>query len=161
MLVSAPLNVDSERLFPLDPGAAGCSIEDYDPKSATIDPIDVATDAVATAATACRRHGLVLTARAENHLYDAGDLDDTIARLIAFRDAGAEVLYAPGVGPAADIERLCAAVEAPMNFLAATSEPSIPELARMGVRRISAGSALYNAAHRTLRRDAEAMRLRT
>lgn len=72
-----------------DAGAAGCSIEDYDPAGDRIIPRAEAAAAVRTAATACRRHGLVLTARAENHLDGVDDIDDTIARLIAYREAGA------------------------------------------------------------------------
>ena len=63
-------------------GAAGVSIEDYDPGSG-IDPVDIAVERVAAAAEVTRSHGMVLTARAENHLYGIEDLDDTIARLSA------------------------------------------------------------------------------
>ena len=100
-----PLNVDSERCFPDEPGgvaetvrlladagAAGCSIEDFDPATGEIEPLDVAAGRVAIAAGA---GPLVLTARAENHLHGIDDLNDTIARLVAYRDAGADVLYAP------------------------------------------------------------------
>src|SRR5205807_4898901 len=97
---SLPLNVDSERCFPDDPGgvaetvtqladagAAGFSIEDYDPATDCIDDVDVAAERVSTAAEAGA--GMVVTGRAENHLHGVDDLDDTIARLIAYRDAGA------------------------------------------------------------------------
>ena len=107
--VDVPVSVDAERCFADDPagvaktvellaeaGAAGCSIEDYDPATGSIDAIDVATERVAAAVEAARNHGLVLTARAENHLYGIDDLADTIERLVAYRDAGADVLYAPG-----------------------------------------------------------------
>ena len=93
-----PLNVDSERCFPDEPGgvaetvrlladagAAGCSIEDFDPATGEIESLDVAAERVAIAAGAAP---LVLTARAENHLHGVDDLDDTIARLVAYRDAG-------------------------------------------------------------------------
>src|SRR5689334_17540648 len=105
-ILDVPLNVDSERLFPDDPGgitetvrlladagAAGCSIEDFRPATRSIVPVDEASAAVAEAAAACAEHGLVLTARCENLLYAAGDLDDTVARLTAYREAGAEVVY--------------------------------------------------------------------
>ena len=162
--ISVPLNVDSERLFPhesggitetvrllADAGAAGCSIEDYDPAAGTIDDLGAATEAVAEAATACAAHGLVLTARAENHLYGVDDLDDTITRLRAYQQAGAEVLYAPGPRTAADIGRLATAVDRPLNVLAFPRGPSVPELGALGVRRVSIGSFLYNATARTLR----------
>ena len=102
--VSIPLSVDAERCFADDPdgvaetvdliasaGAAGCSIEDFDPATDSIDAIDVATERVAAASDAARQHGLVLTARAENHLHGIDDLDDTIERLIAYRAAGASI----------------------------------------------------------------------
>ena len=112
-----PLNVDSERCYPDEPGgvaetvkllaeagAAGCSIEDYDPATRTIDDVGLAAERVATAAEAA--HGLdepmVLTGRAENHIRGVDDLDDTIARLIEYRDAGADCVYAPGL---TDIDR--------------------------------------------------------
>lgn len=162
--IAVPLNVDSERLFPHDDGgiaetvrllaragAAGCSIEDYDPAAGSIDDIERAVTAVETAAAACAAHGLVLTARAENHLYGVSDLDDTIERLIAYREAGADVLYAPGLRTAADIGRVVRAVDAPINVLAYPDGPSVPELEALGVRRVSIGSSLYNATARTLR----------
>ena len=92
----------------------------------------------------------MLTARAENHLYEAGDLDDTIARLIAYRDAGADVVYAPGL---ADVDRIAALVEAvgvPVNVLALPSGPSISELASVGARRVSTGGALARSAYGAL-----------
>ena len=106
-----PLNVDSERCYPDDPGgvaetvallaeagAAGFSIEDYDPAAGGMDEIGVAAERVAVAADASRRltEPMVLTARAENHIRGVTDLDDTIARLIAYREAGADALYATG-----------------------------------------------------------------
>ena len=107
-----PLNVDSERCYPDDPGgvsetvallaeagAAGFSIEDYDPRADRIDELAAAAQRVAVAVEAA--HGLpdplVVTARAENHIRGVDDLDDTIVRLTAYRDAGADVVYAPGL----------------------------------------------------------------
>lgn len=161
--IGVPLNVDSERLFPDDPGgiaetarllaaagAAGVSIEDYNPATKSIDPIAAAVEAVAEAVAACDTHNLVLTARAENHLYGQVDLDDTVARLIAFRDAGAEVLYAPGLADLDEIELLVASVEHPVNVLAWPSGPSVDQLRSVGVRRVSIGGAMYNAAAATL-----------
>ena len=165
--ISVPLNVDSERLFPDDPGgiaetvrllaeagAAGCSIEDYNPGTDRIDELDLAVEAVTSAAAACAKHGVVLTARAENHLYGVNDLDDTITRLQAYQAAGAEVLYAPGLRTAADIGRLVASVDRPLNVLALANGPSAPELEALGVRRVSIGSTLYNATAQTLRNAA-------
>jgi 2-methylisocitrate lyase-like PEP mutase family enzyme len=165
--LDVPLNVDAERCFAEDPagvadtvrliartGAAGCSIEDYDPVTRTIDPLDVAAERVASAAGVARREGLVLTARAENHLYGIDDLDDTIARLRAYADAGAEVVYAPGLVALDDIARVVQEVERPVNVLARPKGPSIPELGSVGVRRVSTGGALARAAYGALVRAA-------
>ncbi|NUT56962.1 MAG: isocitrate lyase/phosphoenolpyruvate mutase family protein, partial [Thermoleophilia bacterium] len=116
LLVAAtdlPLNVDSENCFPDAPGgvaetvrllegagAAGCSIEDYDPAADRILDLEEAAGRVATAAAESQ---LVLTARAENHLHGVDDLVDTIARLVAYREAGADVVYAPGLSDPAAI----------------------------------------------------------
>jgi 2-methylisocitrate lyase-like PEP mutase family enzyme len=155
-----PLNVDSERCFPNEPGgvaetvrllaeagAAGCSIEDYDPATNAIDPIDTAAERVAIAAEAAP---LVLTARAENHLHGVDDLDDTIARLVAYRDAGADVVYAPGLRDLAAIGRVVEEVGVPVNVLALPRGPSVSELAAAGVRRVSTGGALARAAYGAL-----------
>ena len=162
---SLPLNVDSERCYPDDPGgvaetvallaeagAAGCSIEDYDPATGAVDDVEAAAERVALAAEAC--HGLaepmVLTGRAENHIRGVDDLDDTIARLVAYRDAGADAVYAPGLS---DLDQIAAVVEAvgvPLNVLALPNGPSIPELASVGVRRVSTGSLLAAAAYGAL-----------
>src|SRR5438105_6447113 len=152
-----PLNVDSERCYPDDPGgvaetvallaaagAAGFSIEDYDPTDDRIDDIRLAAERVAAAAEAA--HGLadplVLTGRAENHIRGVDDLDDTIARLIAYRDAGADAVYAPGLRDLDQIARVVEAVGVPVNVLALPAGPSVSELASVGVRRVSTGSLL-------------------
>ena len=158
--VDIPLSVDSERCFAdtpegvartverlADAGAAGCSIEDYDPARGAIDGVDVAAERVAAAAEAAHRHGLVLTARAENHLYGIHDLDDTIARLRAYRRAGADVVYAPRLVEAEDMRRIVDAVDAPVNVLAMRSTPPVPVLRDMGVRRVSTGGWLARAAY--------------
>jgi 2-methylisocitrate lyase-like PEP mutase family enzyme len=153
-VLSVPLNVDAERLYPDEPGgiaetvrllieagAAGCSIEDYSPSNRSIVPIETAVESVAAAAEACHASGLVLTARAENHLYGVDDLDDTIARVVSYRDAGADVVYAPG---------LVREVGVPVNVLAHPFGPTVEELGNLGVRRVSTGSALFNATRRAL-----------
>ena len=106
--VSVPLNIDSERLFTedlsalgamveaiADTGAAGCSIEDYRPDTQSIDPLERAVARVGAAAEAATASGLVLTARAEAFLYTDADLDEVIERLVRYREAGADVVYAP------------------------------------------------------------------
>lgn len=97
---------------------------------------------------------MLLTARAENHLYGRDDLDDTVARLRAYREAGANVLYAPGLVDLADITRVVREVGGPVNVLARPTGPSIPELASAGVRRVSTGGALAMAAYGALMRGA-------
>jgi 2-methylisocitrate lyase-like PEP mutase family enzyme len=160
-----PLNVDSERCYPADPGgvtetvsllggagAAGFSLEDFDPATGAMDPIEVATARVSEAAAAA--HGLddplVFTARAENHIRGVDDLDDTIARLTAYRDAGADVVYAPGLVDVDQIATVVQAVGVPVNVLALPGGPTIAELAAVGVRRVSTGSLLAGAAYGAL-----------
>jgi 2-methylisocitrate lyase-like PEP mutase family enzyme len=166
--VDLPLNVDAERCCAddlvgvaetvaliADAGAAGCSIEDYDPARAMIDTIAVASDRVAAAAEAAHREGMLLTARAENAVYDIDDIDDTVERLRAYRDAGADVVYAPRLTDASQIRRVVEATDAPVNVLAMRHGPSVPELAELGVRRVSTGGPLARAAYGALRRAAE------
>ncbi|MDX6591361.1 MAG: hypothetical protein QOJ13_557 [Gaiellales bacterium] len=158
--VDVPLSVDSERCYGDDPagvaetvsllaeaGAAGCSIEDYDPVTGRIDDIGLATERVAAAADAAHRGDLVLTARAESHLYGGTDLEDTIARLQSYRAAGADVVYAPGLAGADQIAAVVDAVDAPVNVLALPAGPSVGDLGELGVRRVSTGGALASAAY--------------
>lgn len=169
--VRVPLNVDAERCFAdtaagiaetvdmlASAGAAGISIEDYDPASGRVETVDVGAERVEAAAEACARHGIVLTARAENHLYGHDDLDDTIDRLRAYRAAGADVVYAPGLSTPAAIARLIESVAAPVNVLAVAGAPAVAELAGLGVRRISTGGALAWAAYGALRDAARELR---
>jgi 2-methylisocitrate lyase-like PEP mutase family enzyme len=160
-----PLNVDSERCYPDDhggvaetvallaeAGAAGFSIEDWNPATGRIDDVEVAAERVAIAAEAA--HGLtepmVLTGRAENHLHGVDDLDDTIGRLIAYRDAGADAVYAPWLRDLDQIAAVVRAVGAPVNVLAVPGGPTIGELASVGVRRVSTGSLLAASAYGAL-----------
>ena len=159
---SLPLSVDSERCFPDDPGgvaetvallaeagAAGLSVEDWNPETSAIDDVGFAAERVATAAEAA--HGLaepmVVTGRAENHVHGIDDLEDTIARLIAYRDAGADAVYAPGLRNLEQIAAVVDAVGVPVNALALPQGPTIAELASVGVRRVSTGSWLAAAVY--------------
>ena len=159
--VSVPLNVDSERLYPEEPGgvaetvrllaeagASGCSIEDYDPALGQVDDVGRAAERVAVAAEA--KGELVLTARCESHLYGAADIDDTVARLVAYREAGADAVYAPGLTDLGAITRVVTEVAAPVNVLALPAGPTIAELEAAGVRRVSVGSLLASAAYGAL-----------
>jgi 2-methylisocitrate lyase-like PEP mutase family enzyme len=156
-----PLNVDSERLYPDDPGgvgetvrlladagAAGCSIEDYDPATGRIDVVGLAAERVAVAAGA--KGDVVLTARCESHLYGGDDIDDTIARLVAYRDAGADAVYAPGLTDLGQITAVVEAVGVPVNVLALPTAPPVAALESAGVRRVSVGSLLTAAAYGAL-----------
>jgi len=101
---------------------------------------------------------LVLTARAENHIRGVDDLDDTIARLVAYRDAGADVVYAPGLVDLDQIARVVDEVGIPVNVLALPGGPTIGDLARVGVRRVSTGSLLASAAYGALVAGARELR---
>jgi 2-methylisocitrate lyase-like PEP mutase family enzyme len=154
-----PVSVDLENGYGAEPeraaaavnavanaGAVGGSIEDWDPGGRLYDR-DRAVDRVAAAAEAA--HGLpfpfTLTARAENHIRGNPDLDDTIARLVAYRDAGADVLYAPGLRAAEDIRAACRAVAAPVNVLALPGM-TMTEIVEAGAQRVSVGGGLTWAA---------------
>ena len=109
-----------------------------------------AVERVAAAAEAARSVGVpfVFVARAENYLHGRPDLDDTIRRLQAYEEAGADALYAPGLTTADEIRTVCASVNKPVNVLAGLKDTSfsVAELSALGVRRISLGSALSRAA---------------
>ena len=139
-------------------GAAGGSIEDYDPAGHLYE-LEHAAERVAAAAETAR--GLdapfVLTARAENHIRGNPDLDDTIARLQAYERAGADVLYAPGLSTVEQIRTVCDAVSRPVNVLA-RPQLSFDEIAGAGAQRVSVGGALTWVAIAGLVAAAEAIR---
>ena len=166
-----PLNVDSERCYADDlpgvtetvellaeAGAAGCSIEDWNPETNSIDPLDIAVARVGAAAAGAAHSGLVLTARCENHLHGITDLDDTISRLRAYVAAGAEVVYAPGL---VDLDQIAAVVDAvgvPVNVLILPGGPSVAQLGEAGARRISTGGRLSSIAFGAMVAAAERLR---
>jgi 2-methylisocitrate lyase-like PEP mutase family enzyme len=159
---SLPVSADLENCFADEPegvaqtvhlavgaGLAGCSVEDY--ANRADDPIydaTLAAERVAAAAEAAHAGPvhMVLTARAENYLRGNPDLADTIARLQGYSQAGADVLYAPGVTKLEDIRQLVAAVDRPVNVLALPGTPTVAELAAVGVKRISVGGAFASVA---------------
>ena len=157
-----PVSADLENAFADEPagvaetiglataaGLAGCSVEDYTRRPGEpIYDLGLARERVAAAASAAKAAPgpLVLTARAENYLHGRPDLADTIRRLQAYQDAGADVLYAPGLTSLADIRAVVSSVDRPVNVLAFAGAPAVPQLAEAGVRRISVGSAFSNAA---------------
>ncbi len=160
--VDIPVAADTEDGFADDPagvaetvslacrtGLAGCSIEDFVRGSGdAIYDIGLAEERVAAAAEAA--HGgptqLVLTARAENLIHGHDDLADTIARLQAYQEAGADVLFAPGVKTVDDIRAVVSSVDRPVNVLAVPGTPPVDELAVIGVARVSVGGAFAFAA---------------
>lgn len=144
-----PAGVAQTMRLALETGLAGCSVEDASgDDAAPIYELAVAVERVAAAAEAAHAGPvhLVLTARAENYLHGRPDLADTIARLQAFQEAGADVLYAPGLRDLQDIRRVVESVDLPVNVLALAGAPPVAELASAGVRRISIGGAFAFAA---------------
>lgn len=173
---SVPVNADLENGYGDDPqtvaetirlaaaaGVVGGSIEDATGRADhPIYDIDLAVDRVRAAVAAAR--GLLfpftLTARAENYLHGRPDLEDTIRRLKAFEDAGADVLYAPGLRSKDDIAAVVTSVQRPVNVLMGLQGVllSAAELSEIGARRISVGSALYRTAMGAFLRAANEMR---
>jgi len=122
-------------------GLAGCSIEDSTGNAETpIYDLGLAVERIAAAAEVASG-ALVLTGRAENYLHGRRDLADTIARLVAYQEAGADVLFAPGVVDAGEIRSLVTSVDRPVNVLAFPGCPPVAELAELGVARVSIGGA--------------------
>ena len=161
--VDVPVSADLENCFADDPagvaetvrlaretGLAGCSVEDYTGRADdAIYDAPLATERVAAAVEAAG-DGFVITARAENFLHGRPDLDDTIARLRSFADAGAHVLFAPGLTTREQITAVVGAVDRPLSVLAFAAAPPVAELAELGVARISTGGALAFAAYGAL-----------
>ena len=160
-----PVSADFEDGFAADPdgvaetvrlalgvGLAGCSVEDWSSSGQRLFGADAAAERVAAAAQAAHAgpERLVLTARAENYLRGNPDLGDTIARLRAYQEAGADVLYAPGLHTAEELRELVAALELPVNVLARPGAPSVAELGALGVKRVSVGGAFAFAAYGAL-----------
>ena len=162
--IAVPLNVDAEYCFAEDPNGvaetvaliAWPELRVVRLRTSTLPPErstrwSAASDRVAAAARSARQTGLVLTARAENHLHGVTDLDDTINRLCSYRDAGAEVVYAPGLIDLSDVARVVDEVKVPFNFLLRPKGPSISELESVGVRRVSTGGSLSRASFGALK----------
>lgn len=160
--VDVPVGADTENGWADDPegvadtvrlatgtGLAGCSIEDFTGRpDEPIYDLGLAKERVAAAADAAHAgpHRLVLTARAENHLHGRTDLADTITRLQAYAEAGADVLFAPGAHRLEEVRAIVSSVDRPVNVLALAGCPPVAELAEAGVARISVGGAFAYAA---------------
>jgi 2-methylisocitrate lyase-like PEP mutase family enzyme len=144
-----PAGVADTLRLALGAGLAGCSVEDATGREdAPVYDAGLAAERVRAAAEVAHRGPvhLVLTARAENYLHGRPDLADTIARLQAYQEAGADVLYAPGLRRLEDITRLVTSVDRPVNVLALAGAPPVAELAAAGVSRVSVGGAFAFAA---------------
>lgn len=158
----APADVAETVMLAAKAGLAGCSIEDL-PSGHAGDPYEIAFAAERVRAAAVAAHSLpfsfTLTARAENFLIGRDDLKDTIARLQAFQEAGADVLYAPGLRTKDHIRAVVSSVDRPVNVIMGLQgvSLSVADLAALGVKRISVGSALARAALGAFVRAAEEM----
>lgn len=171
-----PVSADLENGFGDDPetvaqtirlaaaaGLVGGSIEDA--SNRPDDPIyahDIAVERVRAASQAARALAFpfTLTGRAENYLHGRPDLKDTIKRLQAYQDAGADVLFAPGLSSKEDIAAVVSSVDRPVNVVMGLQgvQLSLAELAAIGVKRVSVGSALSRAALGAFLRAAREMR---
>ena len=172
-----PISADLENCFGNKPeevaetiklaaatGIVGGSVEDYTGRSDNpIYDIDFAAERVRAAARTA--HSLpftfTLTARAENYLHGRQDLDDTIKRLQSYQEAGADVLYAPGLTTKTEILAIVNAVKRPVNVIMGRkggTQLSLADLSNLGVKRISVGSTLARTAFGSLVRAAREMR---
>ena len=132
-----------------DAGLVGGSIEDATGNTdAPIYELRLSVERVAAAVAQARKSQFLLTARAENFLWGRPDLGDTIKRLQAFAETGADVLYAPGLPSLEAIREVCRSVSKPVNVVMGLKGPaySVAELAEAGVKRISVGGSFARAA---------------
>jgi 2-methylisocitrate lyase-like PEP mutase family enzyme len=173
--VDLPVNADFESGFAKDPegvatnvglairtGVAGLSIEDRNLETpAALYDTTLAVERIRAARAAIDESGedVILVARTEGLLSDRTAVKSSIDKLIAFAEAGADCLYAPGVRDNTDIAAMVRAVAPkPLNFLAMGPGPSVAELAELGVRRISVGGALAKVAWRAMLMCAEQLK---
>jgi 2-methylisocitrate lyase-like PEP mutase family enzyme len=159
-----PVSGDLEKGFGDDPetvaetvrlagaaGLVGCTIEDTTGHAdKPLYDLQLAVERIAAGAEAARSlpFPFLLTARAHNLMFPGANVNDTIARLQAFEEAGADVLFAPGLPDIAAVRAVCAAVSKPFNFMVGIKGKSfaVHELAAAGVKRISLATSLYRAA---------------
>lgn len=169
--VSAPVTADVEAgyedpvqtaLDVIESGAIGMNLEDM--VGHELIPLAQQLETIRKVIAAAKATGvpLVLNARTDIFLANHGDettrLDRAVERLNAFHEAGADCLFAPGVTDAETIGRLTSALKGPLNILAGVGMPTIPELKRLGVRRLSTGSGTSRVALGALRRFARQIR---
>ncbi len=161
--VDVPVNADFEGGFAVEPdgvaasvslaattGVAGLSIEDSShDEAAPLFELGLAVDRIRAARTAIDASGaaILLTGRSEGFIAGRPDLAETVRRLVAYAEAGADCLYAPGIRSLAEIRAVVEAVAPkPVNVLVSTEFTTVAQLAELGVRRISVGGALARAA---------------
>ena len=176
--VKAPLTADVEAGYGSTPedtantvrelihaGAVGMNLEDAsgDPNRPLIELVIAAEKIVAVRGAAAElRVPLVINARTDVYLLPADDpgaqYSEALRRLIAYRDAGADCVFAPGLKDTETIARLVTDVQCPLNILAVPGTPSIPELEKLGVARVSLGSGPMRATLGLLRRMAEELK---
>lgn len=173
--VSVPVTADVEAGYGTTPesaartasavissGAVGMNFEDAtgDPEHPLAD-LSLQLERIRAIRETAKKHdvALVLNARTEVHLLQIGDAakryDETLRRLSAYRDAGGDCVFAPGLRDASTIERLVRDVGCPVNILAVPNGPSVSELSALGVKRISLGSGPMRSSLGLLRRLAE------
>lgn len=159
---SIPINADFENGFSddidemqanisklIETGIAGLSIEDYSRDEKQLYSFQQSVERIEAAANTVSNSGVpvMLTARAENLLRGVDDVEDTIARLQAYANAGADVLYAPGVKTLDQLQQVCAAISKPFNVLAPfLRECTLEQMSAAGATRVSVGGALSSAA---------------
>lgn len=172
-----PITVDLENGFADDPqgvadaivrvaqtGVSGASIEDYtgDARRGIYD-VSLATERIAAAAEAARALNVpfLLTARAENQLRAAPDMEETVRRLQAYEAAGADVLYAPALSTLDEVRQVAAAVQRPLNVLGPSlAQHTVLELGDAGAKRVSVGGALARLFAKVMMEHAGALQAR-
>lgn len=152
----APEAVAGNVRLAMKAGVAGLSIEDRRLDGAGLYDLPLAVERIRAARTAIAGENVILVARTEGLLSDASQVNAAIDRLVAFADAGADCLYAPGVQKREDIAAMVAAVAPkPLNVLMAGPGLVLAELAELGVRRVSIGGALARVAWGAMLKAAE------
>jgi 2-methylisocitrate lyase-like PEP mutase family enzyme len=160
-MVDVPLAADLEDGFGPKPedcaetirqgaaaGLVGGSIEDFTgDRSNPIYPIEVAAERIRAAAEAARNlpFKFMLCARAENYLHGKQDLGDTIKRMQAYQEAGADVLFAPGLNTADEVRQMCRSIERPFNIVRGPRKEmmTVAQVGELGVKRISLGGMMH------------------
>jgi 2-methylisocitrate lyase-like PEP mutase family enzyme len=163
-MVDVPLAADLEDGFGPTPedcaetirqgaaaGLVGGSIEDFTgDRSNPVHPIEVAAERIRAAAEAARKlpFKFMLCARAENYLHGRADLGDTIKRMQAYQEAGADVLFAPGLNTSDEVREMCRSIDRPFNIVRGPRKEmlTVAQVGELGVKRISLGGMMHAVA---------------